>query len=66
MKPRFLKIRASYYDYQLKGIKKSPSVPYLPLKGYWLKQAGFDVGQEVRVYIGDQFVFLSLAPDKLH
>ncbi|MEW8194507.1 MAG: SymE family type I addiction module toxin [Candidatus Thiodiazotropha sp.] len=66
MKPRFLKIRASYHDYQLKRNQKPPSVPYLPLKGYWLKQAGFEVGQQVRVHIGDQFVFLTLAPDKSH
>ena len=44
-KPRRLKV----------GYKplKSPGaeVPFLPLRGHWLREAGFDIGQNVKVEV---------------
>ena len=46
-KPRTLKV----------GCKplKSPGVevPFLPLCGHWLREAGFDIGQSVRVAVSE-------------
>lgn len=47
---RLLTIGYSFY----RSSRRPPSsVPYLRLRGYWLKQAGFAVGQKVDVDIID-------------
>jgi hypothetical protein len=55
--PRLLNISGSCYEYQLDGRwPRPPQVPFLRLRGYWLQQAGFSVGQRVRVHIADQCI----------
>ena len=57
IRPRLLSITGSCYDYQLHGRwPRPPEVPYLRLRGYWLKKAGFSVGQRVQVHITDQCI----------
>ena len=56
-KPRLLSITGSCYEYQLHGRwPRPPEVPYLRLRGYWLQQAGFSVGQRVEVHISEQHI----------
>jgi Toxin SymE, type I toxin-antitoxin system len=57
LRSRLLSISGSCYDYQLDGRwPRPPEVPFLRLRGYWLQQAGFEVGQRVRVHITDQCI----------
>lgn len=61
--PRTLTITGSCYEYQLHGRwPRPPEVPYLRLRGYWLQQAGFSVGQRVQVHIADQCITIVPAP----
>ena len=46
---RLLTIGYSFYIHKRSDRRPPPPVPYLRLRGYWLKQAGFAVGQRVRV-----------------
>lgn len=46
---RLLTIGYSFYIHKRNHRQASPPVPYLRLRGYWLGQAGFAVGQRVRV-----------------
>ena len=51
---RTLTITGSCYDYQLDGRwPRPPEVPYLRLRGYWLRHAGFSAGQRVKVHVAD-------------
>jgi hypothetical protein len=52
--PRLLSITGSCCEYQLDGRwPRPPEVPYLRLRGYWLRQADFPAGQRVRVHVAD-------------
>lgn len=56
-KPRLLSITGCRYEYQLDGrCPRPPEVPYLHLRGYWLRKAGFSVGQRVEVHISGQHI----------
>ena len=60
---RHLKVRSSYYDYQLHNqppYKVPEPVPWLQLKGYWLKAAGFTIGTQIDVYIGTGRILLTV------
>lgn len=46
---RILKVRGTYYTYQLERKLPGEPVPTLLLKGYWLKDLGIDIGQQVQV-----------------
>ena len=48
---RQLKVRESYHDYQLQQSSIREPVPWVQLKGYWLKQAGFNVNTPVKVRV---------------
>ncbi len=50
---RRLTVRGGLYDYQHRKYPTPPEVPLLELRGYWLKQAGFDVGCRVKVEVRD-------------
>ena len=50
---RQLTIGYSFYIYKRGHRRPPPPVPYLRLRGYWLSQAGFAVGQRVRVDVID-------------
>lgn len=61
-RPRLLSITGSCYEYQLDGRwPRPPEVPLLRLRGYWLQQAGFSVGQRVQVHIADQCITITPA-----
>jgi len=46
---RLLTVGYSFYIHKRSHRRPPPPVPYLRLRGYWLEQAGFAVGQRVRV-----------------
>lgn len=50
---RLLTIGYSFYIHKRSHHRPSPVVPYLRLRGYWLKKAGFTVGQRVHVAVLD-------------
>jgi len=64
MKKRLLKVRDSYYDYQLSTHPRPPPVPRIELKGYWLNQIGFETGKQLQVLPGENHLIITLAPDK--
>jgi hypothetical protein len=50
---RFIKTGTAYYDYHLKNEgwprPACRSVPWIQLKGHWLKKAGFDIDTPIKV-----------------
>lgn len=60
MKNRKLKVRAGYYDRPYTGRinHKAPAqVPFVLLKGHWLEQANFLIGQDITVEVrGNQLI----------
>lgn len=53
---RLIKIGYSFYTYRRDHRPPPPAVPYLRLRGYWLQQAGFAVGQKVSVQVADRCI----------
>jgi toxic protein SymE len=54
MQSRKLKVRAGHYDriyIDRIGYKPSPQVPFVLLKGHWLEQANFAIGQNISVEV---------------
>jgi hypothetical protein len=64
MKIHHLKVRDTYYDYQLKMLFRPPPVPIIYLKGYWLNEIGFEIGKHLQVLPGPNHLVLTLEPDK--
>ena len=57
--PRFLKVGYHYYESRRKeDCPRSRTVPYVRLCGDWLQDAGFAVGQRVRVQVVDQCIVI--------
>ncbi|MFS1524637.1 SymE family type I addiction module toxin [Microbulbifer sp. 2304DJ12-6] len=51
---RHIKVSETYYEYRLKA--QSPysgnrSVPWIQMKGHWLRQAGFEINTPVKVRV---------------
>lgn len=63
---RRLKIRSSYYDYRLSSGTRPLAVPLIELKGYWLEQAGFMIGNEVQVFMNDRELIIRTASTETH
>ncbi|GAA5079420.1 SymE family type I addiction module toxin [Lysobacter panacisoli] len=55
---RRLRISASHYECRRDRRPWPPAVPFLRLRGYWLRQAGFDIGADVRVEISEQRIVI--------
>ncbi len=55
---RKLTVRGGHYDYQYRKHPTPPEVPRLELRGYWLRQAGFEVGSRVRVVVRNGYLLL--------
>ncbi len=55
---RQLTIRGGHYESQDKKYPTPPEVPFLELRGYWLKQAGFDVGSRVNVVVREGYLLV--------
>jgi hypothetical protein len=65
MKSRKLKVRAGHYDRPYTdrfGYKLSPQVPFVLLKGHWLKQANFVIGQNINVEVRENQLILTTHP----
>ena len=66
---RQLKVRKSYYDYQLCDFKPhqqhtvAPPVPWVQIKGYWLNQAGFTIGKALSVEVREGCIVISTQDD---
>lgn len=56
---RLLTIGYSFYIHKRNHCRPSPVVPYLRLRGYWLKKAGFNAGQKVRVDVLDACITIT-------
>ena len=62
-KPRLLKIGYSYYEHRREGRwTGSKAVPFLRLSGIWLDNAGFAVGQHVRVHVSKNRITIRVEP----
>lgn len=62
MKNRKLKVRAGYYDRPYTGrvLHKPPTqVPFVLLKGHWLEQANFFIGQNIIVEVREKQLILT-------
>jgi toxic protein SymE len=65
MKNRKLKVRAGYYDRPYTGrmsYKPSSQVPFVLLKGHWLEQANFAIGQNINVEVRENQLILTTEP----
>ena len=67
MKNRKLKVRAGYYDRPYTGqahYSNNPAtqVPFVLLKGHWLEQANFLVGQNINVEVRQNQLILTTQP----
>ena len=62
---RHLKVRKSYYTHSLKSQQDTPyatnpPVPWVEIKGYWLNQAGFEIGKAMEVEVSQGCITLRL------
>ncbi len=55
---RQLTVRGKHYEYQHKMRPTPPEVPFIELSGYWLQQAGFEIGHRVKVVPGDGYLLI--------
>jgi toxic protein SymE len=67
MKNRKLKVRAGYYDRPYTGRisysdKQVTQVPFVLLKGHWLEQANFLIGQDINVEVRENQLILTTEP----
>lgn len=58
LKHRLLTIGYSFYTYRRNSWPRPLPVPYLRLRGHWLRQAGFSVGQKVSIQIADGCIMI--------
>lgn len=65
MKNRKLKVRAGHYDCPNTGrisYKPTIQVPFVLLKGHWLAQANFLIGQNINVEVRENQLILTTEP----
>lgn len=60
---RYIKVHEIHYEYRVK--EQSPnsgcrSVPWINIKGHWLKQAGFDINTPVKVRVMEGCLVLTV------
>ncbi len=62
---RTLKVYGCYYEYQFKAADIHPdnvyanAVPWINIKGYWLRQAGFDINMPLMVEVSKGKIVLT-------
>ena len=59
---RYLKVNQIHYEYRIK--EQSPnvgnrSVPWIQMKGHWLRQAGFEIDTPIKVRVMDGCLVLT-------
>ena len=65
---RKIKVHGSDYEYQYKASQVHPDnvfanpVPWINIKGYWLKQAGFDIDMPLLVEVSEGKIVVTVAP----
>ena len=65
MKSRKLKVRAGHYDRLYTdrlGYTPTSQVPFVLLKGQWLEQANFLIGQNISVEVRENQLILTTQP----
>jgi hypothetical protein len=65
MKKRKLKVRAGHYDRfsaDRTSYKPSPQVPFVLLKGHWIEQVNFLIGQNISVEVRENQLILTTEP----
>lgn len=61
---RHLKVHpGQYYHQTLSNSCRVRLVPWVHIKGYWLKEAGFTVGTPVHVEVSEGRLVISAAPE---
>ncbi len=60
---RLLTVCYSPYALKREHRPPPPAVPSLRLRGHWLRQAGFAVGQKVRIHIADGCITIIPNPE---
>ena len=63
---RYIKVNQIHYDYRIK--EQSPcsgnrSVPWIQMKGHWLRQAGFEIDTPIKVRVMDGCLVLTTRQD---
>ena len=54
LKERKLTVSKDFHEYQLRRYSPGEPVPWIRLKGFWLKEAGFVIGLPIRVQVEEQ------------
>jgi toxic protein SymE len=62
---RYIKVNQIHYEYRTK--QQSPnsgcrSVPWIQMKGHWLRQAGFEIDTPIKVRVMDGCLVLTTEP----
>lgn len=62
---RYIKVHEMHYEYRVK--EQSPyspcrSVPWINIKGHWLRDAGFDINTPVKVRVMDGCLVITPEP----
>lgn len=63
---RKLKVRGSYYDHQFHNnhpsypAQRAIEVPWINIKGYWLREAGFTIGTPLLLKISKGEIVLTM------
>ncbi|MFS1526291.1 SymE family type I addiction module toxin [Microbulbifer sp. 2304DJ12-6] len=60
---RYIKVHETYYEYRLK--EQPPhtggrSVPWIQMKGHWLRQAGFEINTPIKVRVMEGCLVLTV------
>ena len=60
---RYIKVNQIHYDYRIKEQSLNSgcrSVPWINIKGHWLREAGFDINTPVKVRVMDGCLVLTI------
>ena len=60
---RYIKVSKSHYEYRTKNQSLhsgNRSVPWIQMKGHWLRQAGFEIDTPIKVRIMDGCLVLTI------
>ncbi len=58
---RYIKVNETHYMYRLKDDQCGAGrpVPWIQMKGHWLKQAGFDINTPIKIRVMDDCLVLT-------
>ena len=64
---RHIKVNQIHYDYRTKQQPPNSgcrSVPWIQMKGHWLRQAGFEIDTPIKVRVMDGCLILTTEPNQ--